>query len=66
MTFSLQECALASVGSSLSGGLYSLSDRFSWGGCGIFEAERQASGAANSRSDAGAEAIGGRLQAQVR
>ena len=28
--------------------------------------ERQASGAANSRSDAGAEAIGGRLQAQVR
>ena len=30
------------------------------------EAERRASGAADSRSDAGAKAIGGRLQANVR
>ena len=30
------------------------------------DAERRASGAADSRSDAGAEAIGGRLQANYR
>src|SRR6266480_6805224 len=40
MAVSLQERALASVGGSLSGGLYSLSSRFSWGGHGIFGAER--------------------------
>jgi len=32
----------------------------------VVEAERYASGAANGRSDVGAEAIGGRLQALVR
>jgi hypothetical protein len=32
----------------------------------MYNAERQASGAADSGSDAGAEAIGGRLQANVR
>src|SRR5262245_26633671 len=63
MAFSLQE-ALASVGSFLSGGLYSLSNRVSWGGCGVFGAERCASGAGSSRSVA--KAGGRRLQAVVR
>jgi hypothetical protein len=40
MALSLQERALASMGVFLSGGLYTLSGRFSWGGHGIFEAER--------------------------